>query len=276
MVHLRHSRPFVIVVFCATLPSLASALPIVLDDAGTGTDAGDTRESALALAYGAYEGNLTVKDTDWYRFGDAATTLGCLDVTAMASTSMRFEIATEGTTVGGLADEGVFTTVLASAGRASFGVLSDEVPWSAASVGPYSFALAHSPPWATGDTVLNDAPEFAAFASRVPEKCFGASFRHDAPDVDVWTFGAGALDLVTYSFAVDSNAVGILDILGPGGDVIAGPIGSGDAGQFLAPTNGTYSVRTSSYSSSETSQYVVGLAVGPEPSTCRPYCLGLT
>lgn len=274
VVHLRHSRLLVIVVLCGTLPSLASGLSGALGDAGTGSDAGNTRDAALSLAYGAYDGNLTPQDADWFAFSGAST-LGCLDVTGTASTSMRFEVATNTSTVGGLANEGVFQLTLASTGPSFFAVLPDEAPWSTLSVGPYSFSVVHAEPWAMGDRRGADAPGNASLASPAPAECFSASFRHDAPDIDAWTFEASALDIVTYSFAVDATAIGVLEILGPDGTTVAGPVASGEAGQFIATSTGTYAVRTASFASSENTDYVVGLVVGPDPSTCRPYCLAL-
>lgn len=263
-----------VAVACSLLLSGATGLPVPLGDAGTGADAGDSRGDALPLAYGAYEGNLTPQDADWYTF-PAGAGLGCADLTVSASTAMRFGLGSGDALTTGLADDGLYHTTLATVGAIDLGILPDEDPWSVTSVGPYSFALSHAPPSAIGDQRRYDAASTVAGASPVPDECFRAVFKHDGPDVDVWTFNVSTADIVTYSLAVGPGAVGALEILGPDGTRVAGPIGSGEAGQFVATEPGTYAVRTRSVVSWDTSDYVVALVVGPDPSTCRPYCLGL-
>ena len=267
------SRVLVLAIGCACILPLAmgASLP-VLGDAGMPADAGDDRASATPLETGAYEGNLTPGDADWYALAGLKAP-GCLDVTAMTKHAMRFTIAHGDSEITAAPHEGLFGSTLAvGPGAVHFAALSDDEPWSLASVGPYSFGLALSAAWASGDQRGLDAPSSIALAGPVPDECFRAVFRHDGPDADAWTFQARELDVITYSFAVGPAATGVLEIVAPDGATLAAA-STGDIGQLVVPATGSYAVRATSLTSTDNAEYVIGLALGPDPSGCRPYCL---
>lgn len=272
VVELKASRSLVVALTCCILPT-AVGLPTPFGDAGTGGDAGDEVGAAMPLAYGAYEGNLTPADADWFSFAGGG--LGCVDLTAMASTAMRFAVGSPDAMVGGLADEGVYRTTLAVDQDVVLGVLPDEEPWAAGSVGPYSFAMSRSAPWAVGDTRDSDAGGNVALAGPIPEECFLANFRHDGPDLDAWTFQATEMEVLSYSFAVGPGATGTLDLYAPNGTLLD-TLADGEARQRVASTSGTYALRATSADSWDNADYVIGISLGPDPSTCRPFCLALS
>lgn len=253
------------------LVPVAGALPPgILDDARSGGDAGNTQQTALALGYGSYFGNMTPGDSDWYVF-TTGSTLGCMDVGATASHAMRVAFGAGGsaTIVTGLAD-GVFSTAMAvGAVSPRFAALPDEAPWDQVSVGPYAFSVdvAAAP---SGEPT--DAPSTPSGALQVTSECFRGRFRGDESDVDYYRFTAAAGDLLTYSLAQADGAGATLTIFAPSGAVAAPSVSAGDVGQVLLTASGVYHARAVSAPDVDGSWYTVGLAVGPEPTSCRPYC----
>lgn len=253
------------VVLVTLLAPIAWALPApgILDDAASGMDAGNTSSAAMPLAYGSYAGNLTLGDADWFAF-PATSAPACLRASVGSLHAMRVGVGADPgiDLVGGL-QEGIFQTTLAVApGAQRLGMLPDESPWDVVSVGPYAFALDVRSP-----AVLADDGDV------VPADCFGAALKDDHVDVDSFFFDANEGDIAVYSAAVGQGSLSVA-IKDASGAIVGSFVPSGSAGQVTIPVDGTYTLTTVGRATGGNQLYTAALVVGPEPSGCRPYCLG--
>ena len=236
-------------------------------------DAGNAPEVAMPLAYGRYQANLTPGDTDWFVF-PMNPTLGCLAVELISSHAMRggIRIGASQTFVGDLAN-GVFATTIAIGAVAPrFAALPDAAPWDKASVGPYGFDISVATPNAVGDTDANDAPSASAGAPVAPATCFRGHFRES--DTDVFRFAAHAADEVaTVSLARAGTGSASVAIVDDAGQPVGDPIPAGEARQILLPGPDEYFLVVIGPPSPTSTDYLLTLVLGPEPTGCRPYCL---
>lgn len=271
-----HARSFALVLVASLFP-LASGLPAagLLGDAGSGADAGDSPTGAMALSYGSFEANQTFGDRDWFAFPPASTP-ACLSASAIAAHPMRVDVVVASAAVGSILDEtGLFETVLAvRPASIHLGVVPDDAPWDALSVGPYAFSLDVAPPVLVGDRQHDDAGGTRATAEDLPGACFSGVFQADGPDVDVYAFQASAGERLTYSLATSSSAEASVSIRNASGIAVGAAVPSGGAGTIAVPETGTFYVRVESARLDESAPYAAALAVGPDPgSGCRPMCL---
>lgn len=263
-----------VVVVCLLVPAVhALPAPGLLGDAGSGVDAGGTPETAMPLAYGEYHGNMTLGDSDWFVF-PAFASPACMRTSVLAKHAMTIEVgAGEGALEGGLTDGMFATTVAVEPVATRLGLLPDDPPWDGASVGPYAFNMEVALPTAVGDSRFADAQPSLSGALPAPADCFAAHFKKDGPDVDAWSFTAEANDRLTYSIAIGPDAIGGLTIHDVNDTMLGDPVGSGEVGQLIIPSSGTYYLRATSLSSIDDEAYTVAAVAGPEPTSCRPYCL---
>lgn len=265
----------VIVALLATPFAWALPAPGLLDDAGSGADAGATPAGAMALSYGRYQGNLTPDDADWFAF-PAPLAPSCATLRVESKHAMRVGYgAASSPLVGTLSATGLFDVTLAqSPSTLLLGALPDEQPWNAVSVGPYAFQAATAAPGLAGDEKLRDAPSTLAGAVHAPGRCFSGFFKSDGIDTDVFRFNASARDVVTVSMGALGNR-GQVELLAANGTVLAGPAPAGSAVQALANETGTYFLRATAVDGSTDATYTLAFSLGPDPSGpgCRPYCL---
>lgn len=249
--------------------------PIALGDAGTGSDAGGSPGAAMPLGYGAYQGNLTPGDVDWFSF-PSGPALGCMEASFLTAHPMRVGYGAGTTTLTGGLVEGMFGTTLAVGSLPPLlGALPDVAPWDTLSVGPYRFEVSVAPPALAGDTKQRDAPASTTGAPAVPGACFSGHFRADGSDVDVYTFTAQGGDVATYSIARSGGAGATAILLDATGQQVGAAVAPGEIGTFAIPQTGTYYAVAASAPSDDSSTYALALVWGPEPSGCRPYCLGM-
>jgi len=248
--------------------------PGVLDDAASGGDAGGEPSAAMPVAHGAYHGNLTFEDADWFVF-PAGPPLGCAKASFQTAHAMQVGFgAGASTAVGGLADGEFATTLAVGAVPTLLGALPDEAPWEAASLGMYEFELGVAAPALRGDSSQADAPPTPTGAIEVPATCFSGYFRADGSDVDVYRFVTAPGAILTFTLAQLGGAGATLAILDASGGSLGPPIAAGDIGQLVLDQGGVYFARAASTSSDEDSTYALALVTGPEPTGCRPYCFG--
>lgn len=265
----------VLVAVLATPFAWALPAPGVLDDAGSGQDAGDSPSSAMAVGYGSYGGNLTPGDIDWFSF-PSATAPACMDVSVLTGHAMRvgLQTGTGGSLVGGLTD-GLFATTLAvEPSSLALGILPDEDPWDKASVGPYLFDVLVAVPAARGDTRQNDAPTQLNRSLPAPASCFRGVFHGSVSegDTDVWSFTGERGHRIVYSFAAETRLASGLAVLTQDGTPLGPSVKTGELAEAVLPYNGTYYLRAHGFAPSSAENYTVAFVTGPEPTGCRPYC----
>lgn len=275
---MRAFSPFLLplLVSVAVPAALALPLPGLLDDAGTGADAGDTAADAMPLPYGRYHGNMTPFDADWYAFPAAAAS-SCLRADVLGQHAMNVNVGHggAGSVARALSQDGEFRTALAvpPGSAVRLGLLPHEAV-DAVPVGPYAFGLALEAPAVIGDAPRKDAPGSRASALPVPGDCFRGVLQADGPDTDVFRFNASQGDVVDYSFAQTTGTLGRLRLENATGAVIGPDLASGGAASVVIPSTGTYYLSARSVAPAESSDYVVAIVSGPDPgSGCRPMCL---
>lgn len=268
------SFPFLLATLVVPI-AWALPAPMLLDDAGSGADAGGSTQTAMSLAYGAYHANLTPGDADWFVF-PAGATLGCMEARVLTSHAMRVGFGAGSATAIGSLSGGAFGTALAIGSVPPLlGALPDEEPWDAASVGPYSFSVGVNAATLVGDTNRDDASSTTGGALPVPGDCFRGHFRSDGSDIDLYSFEAGMGEVATYTVAQSGGAGSSAFVLDTSGAPLGDPVVPGEIGQVALPAAGRYYVGAISVAHDTSSTYALALAVGPEPSGCRPYCLGI-
>lgn len=274
-----------VILACLGIGTAIAAQP---NDAGSGTDAGDTRDNALLLAsFGSYGGNAQNHDVDWFRVNHASSEPQCVRAEAggaeVFSTAVSAKWGDEARTVGtlspanGKSKAGLTVPALGSA------YLSVKPSQAASSKGgAYDFSLATTsvPSPSSGDALTGtDAGSTVSGAIQVPGSCFGGwlSFLSLSDAKDVYAISARAGEVITLSFATASDAgLAKLSLVDSLGSSLADPIPSGGVLAFSVPADGTYYAVTAFTTSSRADVgYLIGVIVGPpdDPGPgCRPYC----
>lgn len=266
------SLPLVLLVLALPI-AWALPTPLVLDDAGSGQDAGGTLATAMPLGYGSYSGNMTSGDADWFVF-PSGPPLGCMKADFSTSHAMRVGFgAGSASAIGGLTDGAFGTTLAIPALPPALAALPDEAPWDAVSVGPYEFSLQVSAPALVGDSNLADAASQIAGAQPAPGDCFRGHFRSDGSDVDVYSFTVGPSERATYTIAQSGGAGASAFVLDTTGALLGAPVSPGEIGEVALPQSGVYYVAATSEPSTMSSTYALALVAGPDPAGCRPLCL---
>ena len=274
--------------------TLATALADhATDDAGKGVDAGNTKETAMALdSYGSYHGYLERRDMDWYRLSAATASPRCIEVRASGENNDTIGMSIQSTdrlrTMGGMFPAGgsktlalavpnvkdVWFNITASPNSANSG--------DPARPGHYDFTIARMgvPTTSMGDALTGgDVGGSIEKSAPVPGPCFGGSIAplSSMGDMrDTFSFQAKADQAVTYGFAVAGDpGLLVLQVLDPAGNAIGPALTSGQYASIMLPTSGTYYLSASSTSlSTEDVGYLISVIIGPpDPGhPCRPYC----
>lgn len=248
-------------------------------DAGTGTDAGNTRAAAMSVASGiTYGGRVRGSDIDWYMSNVAATGPSCVRTTGSADSASYFALGVEnnaGTTsapillgegveaVGGVAGQTPLTSTLRIA-RAS----------ESGGAGMYSFRFERFGVPPSGDAGTGDDVGNADFALPIAPGCIGGHLSAiGSLDMrDVYAVSVAPGQKVTYSLA--SNTGGhTLSLLNAAGETVGPILESGQLGSVALSTGGTYYLTAQRTTAIGDVGYIAGVIVGPEPTGCRPYCL---
>lgn len=268
-------------ILVACMASTAMADPGNSDnDAGSGADAGNVRESALLVSYATtYNGRVRGNDIDHYSASLAASGPACIRTTGTSESDAYFGVGLEdvdGSTsapiligqgtqaAGGLAGLTPLTSTLRVA-RASGG----EGP------GHYSFRFDRVGIPASGDGGTGYDVGNADGALPVQPGCIGGHLSAigslDMRDVYAITVPPG--QIVTYSLTANTGGH-TLSLLNAAGDAVGPALEAGGLATVAVPTSGTYYLTAQRTTAIGDVGYIAGVVVGPDPSACRPYCLG--
>lgn len=271
----------------AVLPPFTLALG---EDAGTGSDAGGSRETATAVSYGMYGGYVASRnDVDWYRApgssgpacveGRLAAQENPLEASAgveygSAAALAGFTVARNSSRAFGVAGHGFSGAVLGV--RALDDNTGAGVP---SRPGPYAFwwALVQPSGRASQDALTGrDAPATTAEATPVGPGCVAgrldpfSSLGGDAGDA--YRLVASAGDLITFSLAAPNSAAISVSLVDAAGTALTPAIGANGMASYAVPTDGSYYLvaSRSSMASLEDIAYQIGVIVGPPG--CKPNC----
>lgn len=286
-------RIFAVLTVLLVGSSAAGADHIFGNDAGTGTDAGNTKEAATLLAgFGAYTGYIASKDpSDWYRVDTGGTAPRCVTATFTPENNATMQLTLEG---GSKTYQKLQVVPQGKTGELTFAVPSLDRTFfntSAASNDPgkgdptrpghYEFNLSSvsatqvkATSSLTGDDDAGNTLETAAPLS------FGCSSGRSDPltgfgdPADVYKLTLYPGETITYSFAYAAPVGLELRLLDQGGAQIDA-IKSGGIGTYTVPMSTTSSsyylsvVRLDSAADAVT--YLIGVD-GPPTTGCRPNC----
>lgn len=273
--------------------TLATALADhATDDAGTGVDAGNTKETATVVPYGAHHGYLSPRDVDWYRAASASTGPRCVEARATGENNDTVRLTIDSLTrtrsvTGSFPAGGSKSLALAvpDVQGAYFDIAaSPNSPNSGDPARPghydFTFSAMRVPSPSAGDALTGaDAGGSLERATPAPGACFGGTI---APlsgmgDMrDVYSVKAVAGEAITYGFAVSGDPGALtLTLLDASGKAIGPALASGQYASVQVPTSGTYYLAASQGSvGADDIGYLVSVMIGPpEPgSACRPQC----
>lgn len=272
----------VITVLVVCMASTAVADPGSNDnDAGSGADAGNVRSAALLVEYGqTYAGRVRGSDIDWYEANVGSSGVTCVEMTATSSAPSYFAFGQEnaaGTTS---------SPILLGAGTTAKGGIAGALPLAStlrvaraqADGGPgyYDFRFARSTITSGGDGgSSNDAGGSAAEAMPITPGCLSGhlSAIGSLDMKDIYQISVAPGEVVTYSLA--SNTGGhTLSLLNAAGDVVGPVLETGQRATVALPTSGSYYLAAQRTTAVGDVGYLVGAVVGPDPTGCRPYCVG--
>jgi hypothetical protein len=290
----------------AVLTSLLAATAVAgstaPNDAGSGGDAGDTRDQALLLpSPGSYNGRLDVAgDADWYRVAQGSSPAICLET--------WFRGGLRADAVAAIAQDPALTARhpmsgnkwrgigLASPGGGD-GMAAVEPSFSSGQqpdTGPYSFSLSvgtEAAPQRRETPTGADAGDLPASASNLPGPCFAGQVGGLGDGSDHFRFTGRDGEVLSLSFAQGGGATATLDLLAPDGRVLAS-LRSGGFARVWLDTQGTWMLRvTADAAGSESGMdepasplprsdtgeddYLVGASTEStesDPNPCRPLC----
>lgn len=286
-------RIFAIAVVLTMATSTAWADHIVGNDAGTGTDAGNTKDVATVLpGYGSYTGYIASKDpSDWYRVDSGTASPRCVTSTFTPDNNATTQLTLETPTKAYAKSQVVPGGTKGMMAIATQGLDRTFFNTSAAPNGPgngdpsrpghYAFALESLTPSqvkATSSlTSDDDAGNSLGSAKPLTFGCTGGRIDPltglgDPQDVYGFTLYAG--ETLTYSFAYTDIAPLELRLLDSDGNVLD-VIGAGEIDSYTLPTSMTMSTMYLSVvdldAKTDTVTYLIG-AYGPPTNGCRPQC----
>lgn len=260
------------------------------DDAGSGRDAGNTKDAAMVLAgYGAYTGYLGPRDWDWFRVD--APTLGprCIQVDASGDNNDTVRLGVDSpdrtrTLTGKFPAGGSTTLAIAapSVTRTHFDITaSGNLPGSGdpARPGHYDFNLreVRVPAANVGDAFTGgDAGNEIGKATPLTAACSGGRIdpvRTLGDTRDVYSVTVGHGQALTYSFAVANDPGALtLALVDASGAAVGPTLRSGEMASLALPA-GTYYLNIAATSITiDDVGYVLGIVLGPPESGCRPQC----
>lgn len=276
--HQRSGRISLVAILLAVLTTTAAADSGGQNDANTGGDAGDTRATAVAVALGApYVNNkLRAEDVDWYSTDVSPSGIACVRARVSASAPTYFALGIESP---GLTRTAPF---YAEQGRDAVGGLAGMTPLTATlraaqkqveGTAKYNFTLERvAVPQVGGDGgSFSDAGESPSTAVPITPGCIGGNLQ--GLDIkDTYALNVPEGQVVTYTLASASSSIQ-LALVDAVGNALGPSIGPGEIGSVTLPTAQTVFLSSAQTSSVSDTNYAIGTIVGPEPTSCRPYCV---
>lgn len=238
-------RLALIVTLIVVLPLAGAAAE---NDAGSGGDAPDTREGALAVPYGTWTGYLG-KDADWYAPGGPSATPVCLTVRVGGDADSDATLEVVGgsgtTTLSGDGNGGDAAVVVASLTSTRLGISPTLNPATntPARPGTYSASVTARAPGdlgpgdaGTGADVGNDL----GHAKPITDACATGAVQATLDPRDVYTFTAAAGNRARLSFLqLTQDGVNRASLVAPDGTTL-GVVSNGGMTAFTLPAAGTY------------------------------------
>lgn len=246
-------------------------------DAGSGGDAGKNAVHALAITYGSYTGALSsASDKDWFRVADESSSPQCVEASLTpesAFTSTFYAVGPFGTrTVALSAPSGVLQ-------HGGIAVPNLSANYLGMSGGPanYSFSMGVTPivPVTGEGSAGADAGDLLSNALVTNASCAAGHLESLIDEVDIFSVAAAAGDTIYYSTAA-TGAGASVSILDGTGSPVGPTIAPGEMAGYFAENGGTYYLSVSLTAGSSSTDYVLGLLIGPDPPPsqgCRPTCL---
>lgn len=248
-------------------------------DGGRGNDAGSTRATAAVLpgfdTYGAYH---LPYDNDWFAVNSTSSSPVCIQANILSQIPGQVRLALETPagpreTYGPLASGVEFPMAIAT--RSLDRVFYNYDGTTSNVHGDYIFELNRTdlaslvPDAGTG----RDASSSLANATPVPGACFAGSLDPmlglgDTRDAYSFQGTAGQVVLLSYAPVAD---VGSLTLYAPDGSSVLGVLAPGGMSAITLPQTGSYRVAASATGPIST-DYLIGLVVGPPGSGCEPTC----
>ena len=265
-------------VLVACMASTAMADPGHSDnDAASGSDAGNTQAQALLVEYGRlYQGRVRGNDVDWFAAQYGTSAPSCIRVTATASTSSYFTLGQQDTTGSMSAPILVGSGARAAGGIAGLSPLSTSLRVARASgvdgPGHYDFQLDRIGPSLGTDAGTADAGTGVDALPTAPG-CVPGMLTGISDGADGYKITVQPGEVVTYSFATSGTGA-TLTLLNAAGQAVGPALQSGELAEVPLSTGGTYFLTAQRSASFSEVGYVAGIVVGPDPSGCRPYCMG--
>lgn len=259
------------------------------NDAGSGGDAGDTRDAALLLPdYGAYEAQTTPHDkSDWFAVDDATAGPTCVEVEFGGGNNVTSTLIVE--TPSG---ERTVSTYSPGGKRDTLAVASSEVLASdmhftpspnnpnsgdPARPGAYSFTVSAKRSATLADAGTGtDAGSERADAIALGDGCHGGRIgvgELQVDQVDYYQVFISAGEALTYSLGADPSAPVQILLQDAAGNALQTAIGPDGIATYTVDTDQTVYLQTST-TKLDVSQfpYLVGIEVGPPEPGCHPYC----
>lgn len=249
------------------------------NDANSGADAGNARETATAVALGTtHQAYLTKGDIDWFVGDVGGTAAGCVSLRGLSNMPSYFALAAETTS-------GTITAPLRSTNEVEFtGGVAGMTPMTTTlrargiddtKQGHYNFRLDRvGVPNGSGDGPSGvDAGARPEDAMPVQPGCIGGHLAIlPTPDArDVFRVNVGPDEVVTYSLA--ANVDGVTLALVSAADTLVGPVLDPGEVAAVAVPSGSYFLSAQRSNAVGDVGYIAGVMVGPDPTGCRPYCL---
>lgn len=277
--------------------SFASAGSLV-NDAGSGGDAGDASSPYQLPAWGAYTGSLaTGGDSDWYQAPTPPEGLQCVSFDAAPSIASRATLSVPGPD-GGRA----FTKALhpdtaprlrgglavPAATAARLGLENDPDANATEEQAAYNFSLGNSPASAiTDDSGVPDAGITVAEAVATSGPCTGGILDLAGGDTgDIYSLEGLEGETLLLTFAADQAQGATLGLYDPAGLLLT-QVSETDILEVTLPVSGTYylgvfpagaevpdleAATTVSADAEGLVTYFIGVVGDPERPGCKPHC----
>ncbi|HUR68726.1 MAG TPA: hypothetical protein VM370_05720 [Candidatus Thermoplasmatota archaeon] len=241
-------------------------------DAGSGGDAPNAEALAYALpSEGTYYGGLASLDQDWFRTPVRTSSALCVDYDEVGGVPEQITVAVGSVraTMDRAARESASLGVAGYGDGARLGIAN-----TGAQQGLYGFDVDVTRlsdlvgDAGTGGDVSGDV----ATPTAIGPGCTGGTVGGITPldTKDAYTFDAEASDVALLTLASSSTAIR-LDLLESDGSLLA-TIVPGQALRITMPETGSYYITASQIGFGST-DYLMGVGIGPPGQGCRPACL---
>ncbi|MBW3581769.1 MAG: hypothetical protein KY455_01600 [Euryarchaeota archaeon] len=203
----------------------------LLNDAGTGGDAGDSRSSAsLLMGFGLYEAGHIGMDIDWYRHPPALDDVACVRLAASGA-SINDRILEAGPwSLSSMDTPTVMGVAVASLGD-SYVAFNDARPHQGVAE-KYSFETRKVATTMVGGDGGSGGDAGSKPSEAVPlmDGCTTGALTNGPDNVDLYSFRARSGDRLVFTLGVDDSASAWFALIGPDG----GEVSVAEAGESIA------------------------------------------